>query len=81
MDCTTNENAIATLQTIYRKPKNEIFPRHLQAIRREQNGESLEHFLKELQTLSKNSNFRPMNAKEIQDEHIMDILINGLQNA
>ena len=79
-ECTHYEEAIAAQENIYRKPKNEIFSRHVLLTRR-QHDESLEQYLKELRKLGKDCNFRPMSAVEIRDEHIMDAFINGLQNA
>ena len=52
-DCVTYEEAIDVLNATYIKPKNEIFSRHLIATRRQESGETLNHFLKSLRTLSK----------------------------
>ena len=61
-DCITYEEAIDVLNATYIKPKNEIFSRHLLATRRQELGETLDHFLKSLRTLSKDCNFCPMTA-------------------
>ena len=47
------DTAIETLETIFAKPKNEIYARHLLATRRQQAGEFLKEYLQALKTLSK----------------------------
>ena len=79
-DYVTYEEAIDVLNTTYIKPKNEIFSRHLLATRRQESGKTLDHFLKNLWTLSKDCNFCPMKALEAQEQHILDAFINGFHN-
>ena len=56
-DCTDDDSAVETLESLYIIPKNEIFARHLLATRRQQAGESLEEFLNVLKLLSKDCDF------------------------
>jgi len=56
-DCSTFEDAIETLKSLYVKPSNEIFARHLLATRRQKTGGSLDEFLRVLKILSKDCNF------------------------
>ena len=57
-DCVTYEEAIDVLNATYIKTKNEIFSRHLLATHRQESGETVDHFLKSLRTLSKDCNFK-----------------------
>ena len=77
-DCTTYESAIAILQHLYVKTPNEIFARHLLSTRRQQSGETLDEFLRELRKLSKDCNLRAVTAEQYREELIRDAFINGL---
>ena len=48
----TYANALEVFQTIFSKPKNEIFAHHLLATRKQREGKSLDEFLQCLQQLS-----------------------------
>ena len=72
------ETAIDTLETIFVKPKNEIYARHILATRRQQAGESLDEYLQVLKTLSKDCNFETATAAQYRDESIRDAFITGL---
>ena len=52
-DCTDYETSIETLQTLFIKPKNEIFARHLLATRKQAPTETLDEYLQALKTLRK----------------------------
>ena len=77
---TTYDDAVAVLQAIYVKPKNEVFARHLLATRRQQNGESIDEFLQALQTLSKDCNFKAVDKATHASESIRDAFITGIQS-
>ena len=74
----TYDEAIETLQSLYIKPKNEIFARHLLATRRQQAGESLEEFLQALKLLSADCNFKTVSVEKYKEESIRDAFISGL---
>ena len=78
MDCDTFDAAVNTLQSIYVKPKNEIFARHLLHIQKQTPGETLDQFAQNLKHLSKDCNFRAVSAEEYRDDIIRDAFINGL---
>ena len=80
MDCTTFEQAINILKNIYVKPKNEIFARHVLAIRYQQQGESMDSYFQELRSLAKDCNFVAVNAATYADESIRDSFISGIQS-
>ena len=81
VDCTSYEDAIKILKSMYIKPSNEIFARHLLATRRQKAGESLDEFLQALKTLSKDCNFKDVSAAQYQEEAIRDAFISGLQSS
>ena len=61
------------------KPKNEIFARHVLAIRY-QHGESMDSYFQELRSLAKDCNFVAVNAATYADESIRDSFISGIQS-
>ena len=61
-ECTVYDAAISLLENLYVKPKNVIFARHLLATRKQDDGESLDHFLQSLVQLSKDCNFEAVDA-------------------
>lgn len=72
--------AIQTLDSIYIKPKNEIFARYLLSSRKQEQAESLDQFLQQLKTLAKDCNFKSVSAERARDEAIRDAFIGGLQS-
>ena len=77
-DCATYESAKETLRKKYVKPANEIFARHLLATRKQQPNETLDELLQSLKILSRDCNFRNIEAAVYRDEYIRDSFISGL---
>ncbi|XP_068246611.1 uncharacterized protein [Palaemon carinicauda] len=77
-ECETYENAEEVLTSLYVKPNNEIFARHLLATRRQNSGESLDQFLQALKLLAKDCQFKSVTAEEACDSYVRDAFINGL---
>ncbi|CAB3981036.1 Retrovirus-related Pol poly from transposon [Paramuricea clavata] len=69
------------LESLFIKPKNEIFARHILATRRRQPSETLDEYLQVLKTLSKDCNFKNMTAAQYCEESIRDAFITGLQSS
>ena len=63
------------------KTPNVIFARHLLASRRQQSGETLSEFLRELHKFSKDCNIRAVSAEEYREELIRDTFINGIASS
>ena len=80
-DCTDYETSIETLQTLFIKPKNEIFARHLLATRKQAPTETLDEYFQALKTLSKDCNFKNVTAAQYCEESIRDAFISGLQSS
>ena len=66
------------MTSLYVKPKNEIFARHLLATRRQSSGESLDQFLQALKLLAKDCQFKTVTAVEACDNYVRDAFIKGL---
>ena len=79
-DCESFDAAIAKLKTIFIKPPNVIFARHLLATRKQQPGETLEDFYQSLHILSKDCGLRNVTAEEYRNELVRDAFINGLSS-
>ena len=77
-DCPDYDVAIETLTQLHVKTPNVIFARHLLASKRQQSGETLGEFLRELHKLSKDCNIRAVSAEEYREELIRDTFINGI---
>ena len=77
-ECVSFEEALRTLESIYVKPKNVIFARHLLSTRKQKSGENLDQFLNNLKTLAKDCNISAVNAEQYKSEMIRDAFINGL---
>ena len=70
--------AIALLEAVYVRPKNEVLARHLLITHRQQSGETLDQFLQEV--LAKDCNFQQVSADKYKEEYIRDAFINGLSS-
>ena len=77
-DCDTYEDAIDQLKNMYVKAPNIIFARHILATAQQKTGQSLREFLQNLQSLSKDCNFRAVTGEEYRQEMVRDSFINGL---
>lgn len=77
-DCGDYTTAIATLEALFVKPKNEIYARYILATRCQHSGETLDEYLQVLKTLSKDCNFKNATAAQYRDESIRDAFITGL---
>lgn len=79
-ECRTYDEALCILESLYIKPKNEIFARHVLSIARQESGQTLEQFLQHLKSLSKDCNLKPVSAEQYRDELIRDAFIRGLRS-
>ena len=70
--------AIATLQTLYIKPTNEVFALHLLATRHQQPVETLDKYFQALKAFSKDCNYQNVTAVLYREESIRDAFITGL---
>jgi hypothetical protein len=81
VECTSYDEAIQVLQSIYIRPNNEIFARHKLASRRQESSEPLDSYLNVLKRLSKDCNYKSVSAALYRDESIRDSFISGLQSS
>ena len=77
-ECATYDSATSVLESLYVKPKNDVFARHLLATRKQEAGESLDQYLLSLQQLGRDCTFKALTAEQVRDELIRDAFINGL---
>ena len=75
---TTYDDALSILTSIYIKPKNKVFARHLLAIRLQLSNESIEKCFRELCELAKDCNFKDVFADENRNKAIRDSFISRL---
>jgi len=80
-DCSSYADAIAKLHTRFAERKNEMHARHLLANRRQEAGETLDHYVLALLQLSQNCGFRAVSARDHCEEAIRDAFIHGLRAA
>lgn len=74
----TFKDAMDTLESLYIKPRNEVYARHCLATRRQQAGESIDQYLQVLKQMSKDCNFKDVTAVLNKNEYIRDAFIGGL---
>ena len=79
-ECNDYKEAIDLLKGIYIKPVNEVFARHLLSSRKQRSGESLDEYLQNLKVLSKECNFKAVDAIEHKEQYIRDAFIAGIQS-
>lgn len=79
--CSSYSEAIKILDSIFIKPKNEIFARHCLTSRKQQPGETVDQYLQALKHLSKDCNFKTVSAEENQNDYIRDSFISGLSSS
>ncbi|XP_068225048.1 uncharacterized protein [Palaemon carinicauda] len=79
-DCDTYDKAEKALTSLYVKPRNEVFARHVLATRRQGSGESLDQFLQALKLLAKDCQFKAVSAEQACDNYVRDAFINGLSS-
>lgn len=80
-DANTYDNAIATLESVFVKPKNEIFSRHNLFSRKQKQDETIKVYVNSLNVIAQDCNFRNVTAREYRQEYIRDAFINGLSSS
>ena len=80
-DCTTYNAAKAELDKVFKRSTNIIFARHLLATRKQRPEESIDEFIRELHSLSRDCDFKDVNASTYKEEMVRDSFINGLTSS
>ena len=78
LDSESYESAVENLKSLYEKPANEVFARHLLSTRKQNPGESLDQYIDILKQLSSDCNFKAVTADTCKDEAIRDAFISGI---
>ncbi|KRY47238.1 hypothetical protein T03_11670 [Trichinella britovi] len=76
----TYEDAIQSLKSIFEKPVNEIYTRHLLATRKQLQGESLDEFLRALNALAVACDCKAVTAVQYQEELVRDAFVRGIRS-
>ena len=79
-DADNYDTAIAKLRSLYIKPNNVLYNRHLLATRRQSEAESVDQYVQSLEKLSKNCEFKQVDAETYRKEYIRDSFISGLHS-
>jgi hypothetical protein len=79
-ECSTFEQAIQTLQSLYVPSKSEIFARHLLHTCKQENGQSLDQYIQKLRSLATDCNYETVSAAVRRDEAIRDTFVTGIQS-
>lgn len=74
----TFNDAISILKSLYVKPVNEVYNRHKLATRFQSTEESIDSYLKVLNLLAKECNFKAVTAEKHRDDFVRDAFIRGL---
>ena len=77
-DSTSYTDALKVLDNLYIKPTNEVYARHQLATRKQEVGETIDQYMRNLKKMSKNCNFKPVTADEYRNEYTRDAFIRGL---
>jgi len=77
----TYEGAIAHLERLFVKPKNEIYARYMLAVARQSNNESIDAFVLRLNKLCQNCDFSSVDAQKYQDDMKRDSFISGISSS
>ena len=77
-ECTSYTEAVALLQSTFIKQKNEIFARHKLCTCKQEPGQTIDQFLLQLKTLSKDCNYVNVSAVECCNLAVRDALIDSL---
>ena len=70
---------IATLRTLFVKPKHEIYARHKLATARQNESESVDEFVLRINKLGQDCNFVAVNAQQYRDD-MRDSFISGISS-
>jgi len=79
-ECDEYETALNLLKDLYIKPKNEVYARHELASRCQKEDESIVDYVRHLQLLGKECNFKAVSAIQNREDCIRDAFIRGLRS-
>ena len=74
------ESAVAALESLYVRPKNEVFSRYTLISSKQEPGQDCAQFLQKLHTLAKDCNFRSITGEQYRSEYIRDAFVSGLSS-
>ena len=78
--CTDYDTAIQSLKSVFVKPRNEVYARHVLATRQQQSTENIDEYIQNLKCLTKDCHFKDVTARIYQDEYVREAFINGMKS-
>ena len=79
-DSVTYDEAITALTKIYVKPVNEIYARYKLSSCRQSEGDTIDTFIQNLHSLSKDCNFQAVSAEQHRQEAVRGAFISGIRS-
>ena len=79
-DYNSYETAVAALEALYVRPKNEVFSRYTLISYKQEPGQDCSQFLQKLHSLAKDCNFRSVTGEQYRSEYIRDAFVSGLSS-
>ena len=79
-NCETFETALQVLEKTYIKTPNEIYSRHLLSTRCQKSDEDLDSYLRALNLIAADCNFKAVTAVQNRDDCVRDSFIRGIQS-
>ena len=79
-DHNSYESAVAALQALYVRPRNEVFSRYTLISYKQEPGQDCSQFLQKLHTLAKDCDFRSVTGEQYRTEYIRDAFVSGLSS-
>ena len=80
-DCDTYESALAKLESTYIKPPNAIVARYKLMTRKQENTESIDDYVRILNALSLDGDFKAVSAETNRSESVRDAFIGGINSS
>lgn len=80
-ECPDYPSAISKLESVFVKPQNEVFARHLLITRRQDNDETIDQYLQSLTRMARECEFKAVTLEKCRDDYVRDAFINGLRSA
>ena len=77
-EITTFDAAVELLQNLFVRKPNDVTSRHILSTTRQQPGQSLDDYLRTLNSLAKNCTFADVTAVQYRDEYVRDAFISGI---
>ena len=79
-DYNSYELAVSALESLYVRPKNEVFARYTLISCKQESGQDCNQFLQKLHSLAKDCNFLSVTGDQYRNDYIRDAFVSGLSS-